>query len=135
LIQVVHHIGIAVRDLQAGIDFYRRAFGLEANIVEPPNGSTLTFAVVRLPGCEVELLAPAAGETPITKFLETRGEGVHHIAFQVEQIDGAMAEARDRGLGALSESALPGIEDTLTCFFHPRQTMGVLYEFVQPRQA
>jgi methylmalonyl-CoA/ethylmalonyl-CoA epimerase len=132
MIHAVHHLGIAVHDLDEAIAFYRERFGLEAEVVAPPPGSTLRFAVIRLPGAELELMAPAADETPITGFLARRGPGVHHVAFAVDDIRAAMAASAMRGLQPLSVEPLPGVEHTLTCFFHPRATMGVLIEYVQP---
>jgi methylmalonyl-CoA/ethylmalonyl-CoA epimerase len=132
VIRGVHHVGIAVRDLSEAISFYERVLGLEAERVPSPPGSTLTFAMVRLPGAEIELLAEAAAETPISRFLATRGPGVHHVALEVGDIVSAMAATTGRGAQALSETPLPGVDDTLTCFFHPRSTMGVLFEYVQP---
>ncbi len=131
MIRAVHHIGIAVRDLDEAMTFYAGQFGLEAEIVAPPPGSTLRFAMIRLPGAELELMAPAADETPISNFLAKRGPGVHHVAFAVDDITAAMQTSAARGLQPLSAEPLPGVEHTLTCFFHPRGTLGVLIEYVQ----
>jgi methylmalonyl-CoA/ethylmalonyl-CoA epimerase len=134
VIRGVHHIGIAVHDLEAAMTFYERAFDLQAEVVESPPGSTLRFAMIRLPGAEIELMAPAAEHTPISTFLARRGPGVHHIAFGVDDIRSAMAATSERGVQLLDAEPAPGVEDTLTCFFHPRTTLGVLYEYVQPAE-
>lgn len=131
MIRAVHHIGIAVSDLDEAMAFYAGRFGLEAEVVAPPPGSTLRFAMIRLPGTELELMAPAADATPISNFLAKRGPGVHHIAFAVDDIAAAMQAGAARGLQPLSAAPLPGVENTLTCFFHPKGTLGVLIEYVQ----
>jgi methylmalonyl-CoA/ethylmalonyl-CoA epimerase len=90
--------------------------------------------MIRLGEVEIELLAPRADDSPISRFLERRGEGVHHLALETRDISRALAAAGARGLEGLSPEPLPGVNDTLTCFFHPRSTLGVLYEFVEPRR-
>jgi methylmalonyl-CoA epimerase len=133
MIRAVHHIGIAVHDLEEAMALYVRQFGLEAEIVPSPPGSTLRFAMIRLPGAELELLAPAADATPISNFLAKRGPGVHHVALAVDDVTAAMRTSAARGLQPLSDAPLPGVEDTLTCFLHPKGTLGVLIEYVEER--
>ena len=129
----LHHVGIAVRDLDQAVALYAERFGLVAAPGEPPPGSKLRFAMIRLGDVELELMAPRADDSPISRFLERRGEGVHHLALETRDIGSALASAAARGLEGLSPEPLPGVNDTLTCFFHPRSTLGVLYEFVEPR--
>lgn len=128
----MHHVGIAVEDMEDAIRFYRDHFGLVAEPVAPPPGSALRFAIVRLPGAEIELLASTTDATPIAKFLAKRGPGIHHLAFAVDDIRAAMAATSRLGIPSLDAEPAPGIKDTLACFFHPKATQGVLVEFVQP---
>jgi methylmalonyl-CoA/ethylmalonyl-CoA epimerase len=127
----VHHIGIAVRDLDEAIELYAARLGLLAERVEPPAGSVLQFAIVRLGDVELELLATSAADTPVARFLERRGPGVHHLALLTRDISRTQDAAVARGLERLSATPLPGINGTLTCFFHPRSSLGVLFEFVE----
>lgn len=131
MINAVHHIGIAVPDVDEASAFYAKRLGLTAVPVEPPAGSTMRFALIRLPGADLELIAPAAPETPITGFLSRRGPGVHHIAFSVTDIRQAMSAGAGRGLKPLTSEPQPGVGGHLTCFFHPRDTLGVLVEYVE----
>ena len=132
MIRSLHHVGIAVEDLDVAIDFYLRTFGLEVEPVSAPPGSLLRFALIRLPGAEIELMASEGAETPVARFIARRGPGLHHLAFAVDEIGAAMAEAARRGVAALDPQPAPGVDHTLTCFFHPKATQGVLFEYVQP---
>ncbi len=131
MIDSVHHVGIAVPDLAEAIALYTERLGLEAVAVEPPPGSSMHFALIEMPGADIELIAPAGPETPITRFLDRRGPGVHHVAFGVADIISAMAAGAERGLQPLTPDPQPGIGRHLTCFFHPKDTLGVLIEYVE----
>jgi methylmalonyl-CoA/ethylmalonyl-CoA epimerase len=131
MIRSLHHIGIAVRDVEQASAFYAERLGITAAPVESPPGSTLRFALISMPGAALEFIAPAADETPITRFLDRRGPGVHHIAFSVGDIKAAMSVAAQRGLKSLTEEPQPGVGGHLTCFFHPADTLGVLVEYVE----
>jgi methylmalonyl-CoA epimerase len=127
----LHHIGIVVRDMDEAIALYAARLGLHAERVEPPAGSLLQFAIIHLGDVELELLASSAAESPIANFLERRGPGVHHLALLTRDVRSAQDAAAARGLERLSPAPLPGINGTLTCFFHPRSSLGVLFEFVE----
>lgn len=130
MIRRIHHVGIVVADLDASLERYRRLFGLTATRPLSPPGSRLSFALVGLPGAELELLAEAAADTPISKFLATRGPGLHHLAFEVEDMSAAVAALEPHGLTPLEPPAR-GIHGAPTCFFHPKATQGVLVEYVE----
>lgn len=130
MIRGLHHVGIAVADLDAAVEHYRRVFGLAARRPPSPPASRLAFALIPLPGAELELLAEATPETPISKFLASRGPGLHHIAFEVDDIRAAIDALAPHGLEPLDPPAR-GIHGTPTCFFHPKATQGVLVEYVE----
>jgi methylmalonyl-CoA/ethylmalonyl-CoA epimerase len=131
----LHHVGIAVRDLDEAADLYESRLGLKAERIRPPPGSSLQFALIRLGDVELELLASSVPDSPISHFLERRGPGVHHLALLTPDVRSAQNAAATRGLERLSDTPLPGINGTLTCFFHPRSSLGVLFEFVEdPRR-
>lgn len=131
MITGLHHVGIAVPDLDEAITLYRRNFGLVASQVEPPPGSNMRFALIRLSSGDIELLAPESDEAPIAKFLGKRGPGIHHLAFGVRDIRRAMASAAERDINPLTVEPQPGILGHQTCFFHPRDCLGVLIEYVE----
>jgi methylmalonyl-CoA/ethylmalonyl-CoA epimerase len=130
MIRGLHHVGIVVADLDAAVEHYRLVFGLSPRRPPSPRGSRLSFALIPLPGAELELLAEAASDTPISKFLASRGPGLHHIAFEVDDIGAAIDALSPHGLEPLEPPAR-GIHGTPTCFFHPKATHGVLVEFVE----
>ena len=130
MIRRVHHIGIVVADLGAAIERYERLFGLRATRPPSPPGSQLAFGLIVLPGTELELIAERSAGSPIGKFLAERGPGMHHLAFEVTDISRAIRAVAPHGLAPLAPPS-PGIHGTATCFFHPRETGGVLIEYVE----
>jgi methylmalonyl-CoA/ethylmalonyl-CoA epimerase len=129
----VNHIGIAVRSLQERVPLYR-ALGLE-----PSGGEEISSEMVRVTffpvgETRIELLEPTAAESPIAKFIAARGEGLHHICFEVEDIRAAMAELSAQGFGLLSEEPNSGAHGTRVCFIHPRSAAGVLIELCEVRE-
>lgn len=127
----LHHVGIAVRDLTQALATYR-ALGLEAGGEEevPEQGVRLAF----LPAGEarLELLQPLREDSPVGKFLESRGEGIHHICLEVEDIEKALARAREAGIRLVDEKPRQGAHGARVAFLHPRGLHGVLLEFRQP---
>jgi len=130
LIKGVNHIGIAVRSLQESVPLYR-ALGLEVSGGEEVPSEMVRVAFFSAGGTRIELLEAAAPESPIAKFIATRGEGLHHICLEVDDIRGTMAELAGRGFQLLSEEPKPGGHGTKVCFIHPRSAGGVLIELCQ----
>ncbi|MCL5677178.1 MAG: methylmalonyl-CoA epimerase [Firmicutes bacterium] len=129
------HIGIAVRDLKAALTPYQQALGLEPERVEEVPTESVQTAFFRLGDTLLELLEPLDGSGPIAGFLEKRGEGIHHLAVEVPDIEAAMARARVAGIRLLSEEPRPGAGGSRVCFLHPKDLGGVLLELVeQPRR-
>ncbi len=127
----VGHIGIAVKDIETAQRFYAEVLGLEVAAHETTGG--LRIAFIHAGGTEVELLAPVAGQASgIAKFLETRGEGLHHIAFAVDDVEAALARAKAAGYSLIDEKPRDGAAGMKIAFVHPKGTSGVLIEFVQP---
>ncbi len=128
---VLDHIGIAVRSLQEGLAFYR-ALGLveEGREEVPEQGVRVAF----LPAGEarLELLEPTGPDSPIARYLERRGPGIHHICMEVQDIRTTMEQLRSEGFQLLSEEPQPGAHGALVCFVHPRSAGGVLLELSQP---
>jgi methylmalonyl-CoA epimerase len=128
------HIGIAVGDLSQALAFYRDALGLE---VEPPEevaSQRVRAYFVPVGEAALELLEPTAPDSPIAKFVEKRGPGVHHVTLRVDDIREALARLKSRGIRLIDESPREGAEGALIAFVHPASTHGVLVELKQRRK-
>jgi methylmalonyl-CoA/ethylmalonyl-CoA epimerase len=125
----LHHIGVAVDDLDAAVDLYQRVFGAE--LTHRASNEELTAAFLRAGEAEVELLQPLREDTPIGKFLARRGPGLHHIAVAVRDVDQAIADARAQGLEMIDQEPRVGLHGTRIAFVQPKSVGGVLTEFVE----
>ena len=125
----LHHVGVAVDDLDAAVELYRTQFGAE--LTHRASNDELTAAFLRAGEAEVELLQPLREDTPVGKFLAKRGPGLHHIALAVPDIDSAMADARAQGLELIDQQPRVGLHGTRIAFIHPKSAGGVLTELVE----
>ena len=125
----LHHVGVAVDDLDAAVELYSKVFGAE--LVHRASNDELKAAFLRAGEAEVELLQPVADDTPVARFLARRGPGLHHIAVAVPDIDRAMAEARAEGLELIDQEPRIGLHGTRIAFVHPKSVGGVLTELVE----
>ena len=129
----LEHLGIAVADLPGAQELYTRLLGVEPykrETVEEQGVTTLFFAAGE---SKVELLEATRPDSPIAKYLERRGEGIHHVAFEVTDIRAEMARLRAEGFRLLSDEPTRGADDKWVCFVHPKSAGGVLVELCQPR--
>lgn len=129
MIKNISHLGLAVNDLEKAREFYRSVLGLESSDPIIGGGGTINVSMVNTGNAIIELLEPRAEEGIIAKFLQKRGEGFHHICYEVEDIHAAVENVKSKGLEVLGKP-MPGAEG-LSVFLHPRGTQGVLVEFVQ----
>ncbi|MEU8329950.1 methylmalonyl-CoA epimerase [Micromonospora sp. NPDC048839] len=132
----IDHVGIAVADLDAAIDFYQRTFGMrcvhvETNAEQGVREAMLAVGPTTEGGC-VQLLAPLTPESTIAKFLDRNGPGVQQVAYTVVDIDAACAALRARGMRLLYDTPRRGTADSRINFVHPKDAGGVLVELVQP---
>ena len=125
----IHHVGVAVSDLDEAIALYQKVFGAE--LVHRASTDELTAAFLQAGDAEVELLQPLRDDSPVGKFLASRGPGLHHIAVAVPDIDKAIAEARADGLEMIDQEPRIGLHGTRIAFVHPKSVGGVLTEFVE----
>ncbi|HYF75710.1 MAG TPA: methylmalonyl-CoA epimerase [Symbiobacteriaceae bacterium] len=132
MMKKINHLGIAVKDLDAQIAIYRDQLGMQFEGTEEVPSQLVKVAFFSVGESRVELLMPTSPESPIAKYLETNREGLHHVAYEVEDIRAAMAACKAQGLRLLSEEPKPGAHHTLVCFLHPKSTGGVLTELVEP---
>jgi len=125
----IEHIGIAVSDLHSAITFYENVLGLVCYGIEEVTDQKVKTAFFRVGDTKIELLESTDPEGPIGKFIEKRGQGIHHIAFAYEDVKGALAHARGKGVQLIDEKPRKGAEELMIGFLHPKSTFGVLTEF------
>ena len=130
------HVGIAVSDLSAALAFYRDALGLEIAPAEEVASQRVRAHFVPLTpgGAALELLEATAPDSPIAKFVDKRGPGLHHITLRVDDIRGALEMLQARGVRLIDEVPRPGAHGSLVAFIHPSAAHGVLVELVQPQE-
>ncbi len=126
--QKVDHVGIAVKSIDLSLDYYIHTLGLTLLAVEEVASQNVRVAFIDAGNIKLELLEPLGEDGPISKFIEKRGEGVHHIAFGVTDIRSRMAELREKGVQLLQEEPKPGAGGAEVAFLHPKSSFGVLYE-------
>jgi methylmalonyl-CoA/ethylmalonyl-CoA epimerase len=123
------HIGIAVRSLETILPFYRDVLGLEDAPLDDADGARI--AGLTAGDTLVELLEPAAPGSPIAKFIDKRGPGIHHLCFAVPDLDAALARCREKGLQLIDQTPRIGAEGKRIAFLHPSSTAGVLIELTE----
>lgn len=125
----VAHIGVAVADLEEATAFYRDVLGLEPSHPDTADGANIVS--VRLGDVNVELLSPDAADGPITRFLEKRGPGIHHVCFRVPDLEMALDRCRAQGYDLIDEIPRTGAEGRRIAFVHPKATAGILLELTE----
>ena len=131
----IDHIGVAVEDIDAALGLYGDSFALELAHREVVQEQGVEAVLLDVGENHVELLAPLSPDTPVGKFLARQGPGLHHVAYQVTDIDAALSACREAGLQLIDEQPRVGIRSSRVAFLHPRATGGVLTEIVQPAEA
>ena len=133
MLQKIHHLGYAVEDLEAASRLYRERFGARLEEPEMVADQGVKAAMFRVGESRIELLEPTGPDTPVGKFLAKRGEGLHHVAFQVEDIEAALGELGRDGVELIDEEPRVGAGGTRMAFVHPKSVHGVLTELVEPQ--
>jgi methylmalonyl-CoA/ethylmalonyl-CoA epimerase len=128
----VDHIGVAVEDLDAAIALHEEAYGMAVAHREVVEEQGVEAVLLDVGENHVELLRPLDGETPVGRFLSKRGPGLHHVAYQVTDVQATLDTLRDRGLRLIDEAPRTGIRGSRVAFLHPDSSGGVLTEIVQP---
>lgn len=131
MFQRVDHVGIAVRDLDAAIGFYERTFGVTLEHRETVEEQGVEEALFRVGESRIQLLRPLGPETPVGRFIERRGEGVHHVGYGVSDLKGALEQLEAAGVRLIDAEPRPGSRGTMVAFVHPKSAGGVLVELVQ----
>ncbi len=131
MIKKIEHIGIAVKDIKAANELYSKLLGINPYKSEEVASEMVTTSFFKTGDSKVELLEAKSADSAISKFIEKRGEGLHHIAFEVEDIVAEMANLKKSGFTLLSDSPKRGADNKLICFVHPKSANGVLVELCQ----
>jgi methylmalonyl-CoA/ethylmalonyl-CoA epimerase len=134
MITKVDHLGIAVRSLDESIRFFEQALGLVCERREEVPSQQVRVAFFSAGETHVELLEPTGPESPIAKFLEKNGEGIHHVAFGTDDIAGQLAKAAGAGVRLIHPEPFEGAAGKLVAFLHPKSTHGVLTELCAPKE-
>ncbi len=127
----IEHIGIAVKSLELSIPFYEEVFGLKCYNIEEVTEQKVRTAFFRLGDTKIELLEATSPDSPITKFIEKKGEGIHHLAFAVKDISETLHEVEKKGVRLIDDSPRKGAEGLDISFLHPASTFGVLIELCE----
>jgi methylmalonyl-CoA/ethylmalonyl-CoA epimerase len=131
----IDHIGVAVEDLDSAIGLYQEAFEMPLAHRETVEDQGVEAVLLDVGDGHVELLRPLGPETAVGRFLERKGPGLHHVAYAVDDIDGALERLAEAGLELIDREARVGIRGSRVAFLHPRSTGGVLTEIVEPAGA
>jgi methylmalonyl-CoA/ethylmalonyl-CoA epimerase len=129
----IEHIGIAVRSLEESIPYYENVFGLKCYAVEEVRDQKVKTAFFKVGMTKIELLESTDPEGPIGKFLEKKGEGIHHIAFAVKDLEEALKETESKGVKLIDSIPRKGAEGLDIAFLHPKSTFGVLTELCEDK--
>ena len=127
----INHVGIATKGIDEALRFWSEALGLEDVHTEVVEDQKVRVAMLPIGESRIELLEPTSDDSPISKFLEKRGGGIHHIAVEVDDINAALARLKENGVRLIDESPRIGAEGCLVAFVHPSSANGVLLELVQ----
>jgi methylmalonyl-CoA/ethylmalonyl-CoA epimerase len=130
----IDHVAIAVRDLDAAIAWYADVFGAEVTHREVVESDGVEEALVRVADSYVQLLTPTREDSPVAKYLAKRGEGLHHIAYRVEDCAVALAAVKESGVRVIDDVPRPGSRNTTVAFIHPQDAFSTLIELVQENE-
>lgn len=131
MLDKIHHLGYAVESVEAASRFYKESFGVEIAEPETVEEQGIIAAMFGVGDSMVELMEPTHPDSPVGKFLARRGEGFHHVAFQVEDLEAALARLKETGAELVDEEPRVGAGGTRTAFVHPKGAFGVLTELVE----
>jgi methylmalonyl-CoA/ethylmalonyl-CoA epimerase len=131
LLTEIDHVGIAVRDLDSAISYYRDTFGATVTHREVIDLDGVEEALISVADSYIQLLSPTRPDSPVARFLERRGEGLHHVGYRVDDCATAIESVRNGGGTLIDESPRPGSRGTTVAFVHPKGAFGTLIELVQ----
>jgi methylmalonyl-CoA/ethylmalonyl-CoA epimerase len=127
----LEHVAIAVADLDSAIEHYRRVWGLEVSHRERVDDQGVEEAMLPLGGTHLQLLAATTSDSTVARFVERRGEGLHHLAYEVADLEATLAELKATGVELIDEAPRPGGRGHMVAFVHPKSNHGLLVELIQ----
>lgn len=133
MITHIEHLGIAVKNLETAIPYYEKVLGLKCYNIEEVADQKVKTAFFQVGQTKIELLEPTSEDSTIAKFIEKKGEGVHHVAFATDNIEAELAHAEAEGVQLIDKTPRNGAEGLTIAFLHPKSTQGVLTEFCQDK--
>ena len=131
MLKKIYHLGYAVEDIEAAARFYEEHFGVDVGEPEEVEEQGIVATMFEVGESMIELVQPTRPDSPVGKFLEKRGEGFHHVAFQVDDLEAALMELKENGVELIDEKPRIGAGGTRMAFLHPKNAYGVLTELVE----
>lgn len=131
MIDKIHHVGIAVHSVDEALKFYRDVLGLHVHALDTVEDQGVRAALLKIGESEIELLEPTRPDANMAKFLERKGEGLHHICFQTADVDGELQILKDKNVDLVDQASRVGLAGMI-CFLHPKAMRGVLTELATP---
>ncbi|MFC0269862.1 methylmalonyl-CoA epimerase [Metabacillus herbersteinensis] len=134
MVKKVDHIGIAVRSIEKALPFYIETLNLTLEGIEEVSSQHVRVAFIKVGDTKIELLEPTSEESSVAKFIDKRGEGLHHVALAVNNIEERLEELKNKGIALIDEKPRVGAAQANIAFLHPKSTSGVLYEFCEKQR-
>jgi len=134
MIKKIEHIGIAVKNIKESNDLFKKLFGKENYKIEEVKSEGVSTSFFMLGETKIELLEATNPDSAIAKFIEKKGEGIHHIAYEVDNIENEMTRLKGEGFDIIHAQPKDGADNKLICFLHPKSTNGVLVELCQEKK-
>src|SRR3972149_6687269 len=131
MLNKIDHIGIAVKNLEKAKEFYEKSLGLTPSPVEPVPSQMVTTVFFKIGDSKIEFLEGSSPESPITKFIEKKGEGIHHICYEVDDLEEPLSELQKSGIQLIDKSPRVGAHGKKIAFIHPKSTNGILTELTE----
>jgi methylmalonyl-CoA/ethylmalonyl-CoA epimerase len=128
----LEHLGIAVKSLEQSVPIFEKIFGAKASPVQVVEEQKVKVQKIKLENCDIEILEGTDPESPISKHIEKRGEGIQHCSFEVHDIVKSLSELKEGGVRLINEEPRVGADNMLIAFLHPKSTAGILMELAQP---
>ena len=134
MLEKIDHIGIAVKDIEQAIRLYKESFGIEPSLVYESEYTKAKIAFFPIGDVKIELIQPTNPESVMAKFLEKKGEGIHHVSFKVKDVDQSLAEMEKKGIQLIDKKSRKVRDNERVGFLHPKSTNGVLFELIQEEE-
>jgi methylmalonyl-CoA/ethylmalonyl-CoA epimerase len=134
MLEKIDHIGIAVKDIEQAIRLYKESFGIEPSLVYESEYTKAKIAFFPIGDVKIELIQPTNPESVMAKFLEKKGEGIHHVSFKVKDVDHSLAEMEKKGIQLIDKKSRKVRDNERVGFLHPKSTNGVLFELIQEEE-